>query len=218
MTETSKLEKLADIKYLLLIISFILLLDIFLLNNDEKNIYYLKLAFFKDRIGIFLIFICIYSFYIALMSKFIVTFFIMIFELFKVKKKVTIYNIEYYELLTKSFKENNNIIYNYAQDKIKKQDELFIGITFYYGAIILFLFDFFYYENSIVDLFFLKILELIVHDPDLINTFSFLSIIGIIFFILTLIPYIILKDYLNERNMIRINSLIKRDLLEKKYK
>ena len=56
MIETSKLEKLANVKYLLLIVSVVLFLDIFLLQNDFGNIYCLKLDFFKNSVGLFLVF------------------------------------------------------------------------------------------------------------------------------------------------------------------
>lgn len=215
--ETSKLEKFANIKYLLLIVSFVLFLDIFLLENNFENIYCLKLDFFKNSVGFFLVFLCLYSFYIAIVSKMIFAFFTMIVEL-KVKKKNSAYYIEYYKLLTKSFKDNNSVMFNYTQEKWKEQTQLYESLSIYYGTVCLFLFDYLYYKNSIIDLFLKKITTHFLQSINLIDTFIFLIIIGSIFFLLFLLPYFLLKEYLEERGFIRINNLIKKEILEKKYK
>ncbi|WP_323595754.1 hypothetical protein [Aliarcobacter butzleri] len=215
--ETSKLEKFANIKYLLLIVSFVLFLDIFLLENNFENIFYLKLDFLKNSVGFFLVFLCLYSFYIAIVSKIIFAFFSMIVEL-KVKKKNSVYYIEYYKLLTKSFKDNNSVMFNYTQEKWKEQTQLYESLSIYYGTVCLFLFDCFYCKNSIIDLFLKKITTHFLQSINLIDTFIFLIIIGSIFFLLIFLPCILLKEYLEERGYIRINNLIKKEILEKKYK
>ena len=131
MSEASKLEKFAEIKYLLLIISFILLLDIYLLYVSKTNIISLNINYLNSNIGIFIIFLCLFSLYITIATKVIITFFTMIFEIFKIKKNINQYNIEYNKLLTKAFIENNSVIYNYTQDKIKENKNMFEGTTLY---------------------------------------------------------------------------------------
>lgn len=217
MTETSKLEKLADIKYFLLIVSFTLLLDIFLLHTNTSNITILNTEFLKKEIDNMLIFLCFYSLYVAILSKFVTVLFMTLFEMFKIKKNIHSYNIEYYKLLTKSFNENNSVMYNYAQKKLKEQEKLFEGISLYYGTIVLFLFDWLKYDSSIVDLLLLEIVT-IFGKADFLNALLFIIILGAIFLSLTIVPFILLREYISERNLIRINNLIKKDILEKSYK
>lgn len=215
--ETSKLEKFANIKYLLLIVSFVLFLDIFLLENNFENIYCLKLDFFKNSVGFFLIFLCLYSFYIAIVSKMIFAFFTMIVE-FIVKKKNSDYYIEYYKLLTKSFKDNNSVMFNYTQEKRKEQNQFYESLSIYYGTICLFLYDGLNYKNSVIHLFFLRIKTDFFKSIDLWEIVIPSYTIITISFLLFLLPYFLLKEYLEERGFIRINNLIKKEILEKKYK
>ncbi len=217
MSETSKLEKFVEIKYLLLIISFTLLLDIYLLCINNTNLINLNIKYLKDNIGIFIIFLCIFSLYITIVAKFIITCVTIIFETFIIKKNINQYNIEYHKLLTKSFIENNSVIYNYIQDKIRENKNIFDGITLYYGVIILFIFDLRYHDNSIINILISKIGYLLNVDSISINI-AIVTLIYIIIFLMSVFPVILLKDNLSEKNLIRINSLIKKNLLKKKYK
>lgn len=217
MSETSKLEKFAEIKYFLLIISFTLLLDIYLLYNSDINVTKLKMNYLKENLGTFLIFLCLFSFYITILTKFIITLFTMLFEIFKIKKNINKYNIEYYKLLTKSFVENNSVMYKYSQDKIKEEKNIFEGITLYYGMIVLFIFDLTYHNDSIIRLLVNKFYCLLQIDNTVLSMFA-LIIAFITILLMTVFPIILLKDYISEKNLIRINNLIKQNILNKKYK
>lgn len=217
MSETSRLEKFAEMKYLLLIISFTLLLDIYLLYLNDKSLLDLKISYLKDNIGIFVIFLCIFSLYNTIVTKFIITVFMMIFSIFKIKKNINKFNIEYNQLLTKSFLDNNSVMYNYSQDKIKENKNIFDGITLYYGIIILFIFDWRYHNDSIISLYINKLLYLFKVDNIFSNYFSLL-LIFITLFLVAIMPIMLLKDYISEKNIIRINHLIKKNILNKKYK
>lgn len=217
MSEASKLEKFAEIKYLLLIISFILLLDIYLLYVSKTNLISLNINYLNSNIGIFIIFLCLFSLYIAIATKVIITFFTMIFEIFKIKKNINQYNIEYNKLLTKAFIENNSVIYNYTQDKIKENKNMFEGITLYYGIILLFIFDWKYCNNSIINILILNIGYLLHIDNLYINIYT-ITFIYIIIFLMSVFPFMLLKDYISEKNLIRINPSIKKNIVKKKYK
>lgn len=217
MSETSKLEKFAEIKYFLLIISFTLLLDIYLLYNSDINVTKLRMNYLKENLGTFLIFLCLFSFYITILTKFIITLFTMLFEIFKIKKNINKYNIEYYKLLTKSFVDNNSVMYKYSQDKIKEEKNIFEGITLYYGMIVLFIFDLKYHDDSIIRLLVNKFYCLLQIDNTILSMFA-LIIAFLTILLMTVFPIILLKEYISEKNLIRINNLIKQNILNKKYK
>lgn len=74
-----------------------------------------------------------------------------------------------------------------------------------------------YHDNSIINILISKIGYLLNVDSISINI-AIVTLIYIIIFLMSVFPVILLKDNLSEKNLIRINSLIKKNLLKKKYK
>ena len=72
-------------------------------------------------------------------------------------------------------------------------------------------------NNSIINILISKIGYLLNVDSISINI-AIVTLIYIIIFLMSVFPVILLKDNLSEKNLIRINSLIKKNLLKKKFK
>ena len=212
MAETSRLEKFTNTKYLLLIISFGLLMDIFLIMKGNGNILTLNLKEIQKEmnLGTFIVFLGLFSFYNITFKG--ITFMCIGFLERSVKKRSLKFTIEYNKLLSFSFKHQNKVIYDYAIMKLNEQKKTFETISVYLGAICLFMIDFFACKGSMVDLFILKILSLGEYHISFIGASLALLILLVIFFFLTVIPFIIIMDFTAEKDIIKINQKIKNEI------
>lgn len=99
MKEVTKLDKIASIKYFLLLLILVFMLDIFYLKFYNITIHKVGINMIQETSMELLILLVFFSFYVSIFSKLVITFFTILFDftyfLFRKKNILTTYQVTY---------------------------------------------------------------------------------------------------------------------------
>lgn len=127
MMKKINIERILDYNYFLVLASFVLFIDTYMILFLNSKIGNIDLDFLKNNIGNIIVMLFIYSFFMAIITK-IVNIIINNIYIYKFKKYEIVDRSNYMinsNVLNLAIKNNNSVLYNYYMEDQKNVDSIY---------------------------------------------------------------------------------------------
>jgi len=213
MVKKINIEKILDYNYFLILTSFIIFIDTYLIFFLEISIININIDFLKSKIGHIFLLILLYAFTMAIVSKVVNLIINSIYEYkFKNNNKQKVDRTDYMfsnEILNISIEKNNSVLYNYYLEDIKVKELIYKNQYLSTAVIIILISNFLVSTDTSVSL--MKIYELFFNNKKwyyiFVNIIPLGTIIYIAYSILNIgeLYYTYLPKYIQD-NLLKNND------------